>query len=89
MKVNWGDSSADKTYSSTSQRTIRHNYNPSAYPATYTITFEVTSGTMSFPTRIMGKSGTQSNTNPIGVWNNMIDEVNIGNGVTSIGTYAF
>ena len=44
---------------------------------------------MSFPTRIMGKSGTQSNTNPIGVWNNMIDEVNIGNGVTSIGDNVF
>ena len=44
---------------------------------------------MSFPTYIMGKSGIQSNTNPIGVWNNMIDEVNIGNGVTSIGDYAF
>ena len=89
MKVNWGDGSPDETYSGTSQQTISHNYNPSAYPATYTITFEVTSGKMSFPTRIMGKGGTQSNTNPIGAWNNMIDEVNIGNGVTSIGGQAF
>ena len=89
MKVNWGDGSPDKTYSRASQLTIRHTYGPSAYPATYTITFEVTSGTMSFPTRIMGRSGTQSNTNPIGVWNNMIDEVNIGNGVTSIGDNVF
>ena len=89
MKVNWGNGSPDETYSSTSQQTISHDYAPSTYPATYTITFEVISGKMSFPTRIMGKSGTQSNTNPIGVWNNMIDEVNIGNGVTSIGDYAF
>ena len=89
MKVNWGDGYADETYSSTSQQTIKHIYEPSAYPATYTITFEVTSGTMSFPTNIMEKSGTQSETNPIGVWNNMIDEVNIGNDVTSIGDYAF
>ena len=89
VKVNWGDGSADETYSSTSQQTIDHTYTPSAYPATYTITFEVISGKMSFPTNIMGNSGTQSETNPIGVWNNMIDEVNIGNGVTSIGDYAF
>lgn len=89
MRVNWGDGSADKTYSSTSQLNISHTYEPSAYPATYTITFEVISGTMSFPTYIMGKRGTQSASNPIGAWNNMIDEVNIGNGVTSIGDNVF
>lgn len=89
MRVNWGDGSADQTYSSTSQQTISHTYAPSTYPVTYTITFEVTSGAMSFPTYIMGKGGSQSNTNSIGVWNNMIDMVNIGNGVTSIGNYAF
>ena len=88
MKVNWGDGSPDETYSSTSQQTISHNYNPSAYPATYTITFEVISGTMSFPTRIMGIS-TQNTTSPRDAFLNMIDEVNIGNGVTSIGNYAF
>ena len=89
MTVNWGDGSADKTYSRPRQYTISHTYTPSAYPATYTITFEVNNGTMSFPTRIMGKSGSESASTPIGVWNNMIDEVNIGNGVTSIGNYVF
>ena len=44
---------------------------------------------MSFPTRIMGKGGSESASTPIGVWNNMIDEVNIGNGVTRIGDSAF
>ena len=44
---------------------------------------------MSFLTYIMGKSGSESASNPIGVWNNMIDEVNIGNGVTSIGNNVF
>ena len=90
MKVNWGDGSTPQTYTdSNTNLTITHQYTPTSYPATYTITFEVISGTMSFPTNIMGKSGIQSETNPIGVWNNMIDEVNIGNDVTSIGDYAF
>ena len=90
VKVNWGDGSTPQTYSGANTNlTITHQYEPTSYPATYTITFEVTSGKMSFPTNIMGKSGTQSETNPIGVWNNMIDEVNIGNGVMSIGDYAF
>ena len=89
VKVNWGDGSADETYSSTSQQTIDHTYTPSAYPATYTITFEVTSGTMFFPYNIMGKGGSESASTPIGAWNNMIDEVNIGNGVTSIWDNVF
>ena len=90
VKVDWGDGSTPQTYSdANTDLKITHKYEPTSYPATYTITFEVTSGAMSFPTYIMGKSGTQSASNPIGAWNNMIDEVNIGNGVTSIGDYAF
>ena len=88
MNVNWGDGSADQTDSITRPHTIRHTYAPSAYPATYTITFEVISGKMSFPRRIMGIS-TQSIDSPRDAFLNMIDEVNIGNGVTSIGTYVF
>ena len=88
MKVNWGDGSADETYSGTSQRTIKHTYTPSAYPATYTITFEVISGKMSFPKYIMEIS-TQNTTNSRDAFLNMIDEVNIGNGVTSIGNNVF
>ena len=90
--MNWGDGSADQTYSNgilPIGRLISHTYVPSAYPATYTITFEVTSGTMSFPSYIMGKSGTESSKNAISVWTNMIDEVNIGNNVTSIGFNVF
>ena len=90
VEVDWGDGSTPQTYTGANTNlTITHQYAPSSYPASYEITFKVNSGTMSFPTRIMGKSGIQSNTNPIGVWNNMIDEVNIGNGVTSIGNYVF
>ena len=88
VKVNWGDGFADQTYSSIGQQTISHTYVPATYPATYTITFEVTSGTMSFPTYIMGMS-TQSTTSPRNAFLSMIDEVNIGDGVTSIGDYAF
>ena len=53
------------------------------------MTFNVTNGTMSFPSNIMGKSGTESATNPIAVWNSMIDSVQIGNDVTNIGNRAF
>ena len=88
VKVNWGDGSTEQTYSSTSQQTIRHTYASFAYPAAYTITFEVVSGTMSFPTYIMGMSN-QSNTIPRDAFLNMIDEVNIGSNVTSIGNYVF
>ena len=37
----------------------------------------------------MGKQGTQSSTNPVVAWNNMIDEVNIGSGLPSIGENTF
>lgn len=86
VKVNWGDGSTDQTYSS--DGTISHTYALATYPTTYTITFEVTSGTMSFPTYIMGMS-TQSTTSPRDAFLSMIDEVNIGDGVTSIGDYVF
>ena len=89
VEVDWGDGSATQTYASTSQQTISHQYSPTQYPVTYTVKFKVNSGTMSFPSYIMGKSGTESATNPIAAWTNMIDSVNIGSGVTSIGSNAF
>ena len=90
VEVDWGDGSTAQTYSgANSNLTITHQYTPASYPASYDITFKVNSGTMSFPTNIMGKSGNDSGSNPISAWNNMINEVNIGNNVTSIGTYAF
>lgn len=58
VEVDWGDESAAQTYSSTSSQTITHQYSPQSYPATYTVTFNVTDGAMSFPSDIMGKSGT-------------------------------
>ena len=88
VEVDWGDGSATQTYSSTSQQAINHQYSPSSYPSSYVITFKVNSGTMSFPTYIMGKS-LQNATYSRDAWLIMIDEVNIGNNVTSIGQYAF
>ena len=89
MKVNWGDGSTPQTYTDANTNlTITHEYKPTSYPASYDITFEVNSGTMSFPTPIMGIS-TQSTASPRDAFLNMIDEVNIGNGVTSIGPSAF
>ena len=90
MKVDWGDGSTPQTYSGANTNLkITHQYKPTSYPASYDITFKVNRGKMSFPTYIMGKSGNESVSNPIGVWNSMIDDVNIGNSVTSIGSYAF
>ena len=43
---------------------------------------------MSFPTNIMGKID-EDNRNSRDAFLNMIDEVNIGNNMTSIGTRAF
>ena len=89
MKVNWGDGSTPQTHTGVNTNlTIKHEYKPTSYPASYEITFEVISGTLSFPTRIMGIS-TQNTTSPKDAFLSMIDEVNIGNGVTSIGTFAF
>lgn len=59
VEVDWGDGSAAQTYSGTSQQTITHQYSPQSYPATYTVTFNVTDGAMSFPSDIMGKNGSE------------------------------
>ena len=89
VKVNWGDGSTPQKYTGVNTNlTITHQYEPTSYPASYEITFEVISGTMSFPTRIMGIS-TQNTASPKDAFLSMIDEVNIGNGVTSIGTLVF
>ena len=53
------------------------------------MTFNVTNGTMSFPSNITGKGGSESATNTIAAWTSMIDSVRIGNSVTSIGDFVF
>ena len=90
VEVDWGDGSTPQTYTGANTNLkITHQYTPTSYPASYEITFKVNSGTMSFPTYIMGKSGNVSGTNPTYSWNNMIDEVNIGNGVKSLDDSVF
>ena len=90
VEVDWGDGSAPQTYTGKNTKlTITHQYKPTSYPASYEITFKVNSGTMSFPTYIMGKGGDSSPTNPFRSWNSMVNEANIGNDVTSIGNKVF
>ena len=90
VEVDWGDGSTPQTCTGENTKlTIKHQYKPTSYPASYDITFKVNSGTMEFPYNIMGNSIWESHGNEIGAWNNMIEKVNIGNGVTSIGDCAF
>ena len=90
VEINWGDGSQVVTVSGTGDVTTSHTYTPNVYPATYDITLNVTNGTMSFPTNIMGKTGTQDATNPINAWCSMlVDEVNIGDKVVELGERVF
>ena len=89
VTIDWGDGSTTETVSGTGQKTVSHAYAPSTYPAEYTMTLKVTSGSMSFPTNIMGKTASSSASAPTSAWLNMLQEVYIGSSVTSIGTNAF
>ena len=88
VEVYWGDESAIQTYTDLDV-IITHQYSPQSYPATYTVTFNVINGNMEFPGAIMVVGGNQSASNPISIWTNMIDAVNIGNNFTRIGSGAF
>jgi hypothetical protein len=91
VRVRFGDETGTGSMSATGtgQRTLSHTYAPAQYPATYVITLQVASGTMSLPGNLFAHSGTHNETNPLGAWNSMVKKVNIGNKVTSIGQYAF
>ena len=83
VEVDWGDGSATQTYSET-DLAISHQYLPTSFPTTYTITFKVNSGTMELYYPITGKTGNGSQS-----YTSLVDEIHIGNNVTSIGNSAF
>ncbi len=80
--VDWGDGSATETFSETSATTLRHTYGK---VGDYVITLEVLDGTLS----LSGSSSYGIFADSKKVYGNMLQKVEIGNGVTSIGNYAF
>ena len=80
--VDWGDGSATETFTGTSATTLRHNYGK---VGDYVITLEVTSGIL----KLSGSTNYGIFADSMKVYSNMLQKVEIGNGVTSIGNYAF
>lgn len=80
VEVNWGDGSIVETFGTINATTRTHQYSPAQFPATYTITFKVNSGSLSFPTNIMGKSGSTEF-----VWLGMIRKIHFGANVVTLG----
>ena len=80
--VDWGDGSATETFSGTSATTLRHTYSK---VGDYVIALEVTSGTLT----LSGSSPYGIFADSMRVYGNMLQKVEIGNGVTSIGANAF
>lgn len=89
VEVDWGDGSPVETFKNTAQTTYYHEY-PGA--GVYDLTFTVNSGTLNFvgdsTNSIYGVTA-NSSSNPSGVYRGRFRQVLIGNGVTSIGNYAF
>ena len=79
--VDWGDGSATETFSGTSS-TLRHTYGK---VGDYVITLEVLDGTLS----LVGSSSYGIFASSMKVYGNMLQKVEIGNSVTSIGDNAF
>ena len=80
--IDWGDGSATETFSGTFSTTLRHTYGK---VGDYVITLEVLDGTLS----LSGTSSYGIFADSIKAYGNMLQKVEIGNGVTSIGSYAF
>ena len=85
VTIDWGDDSATQTLSETGNLNISHTYNNIG---DYCITLKVTSGTLS-----LGHNNSYpvlgSDDNNAIVYCNMLQRVEIGTGVTSIGSYVF
>jgi hypothetical protein len=89
VTIDWGDGNTESK-NHTSATTITHNYSTSGK---YRIKLTVNSGTLSLggtsnSYNICGDAN-NSASNPNRVYSNRIENVFIGNNVTSIGTYAF
>ena len=86
VTIDWGDGSATQTLSGTGNKNTTHTY---AAIGDYVITLKVNSGTLSlghdsYSYCVMGDTGNSGK-----VYCNMLQKVEIGSGVTSIGTYSF
>ena len=86
VTIDWGDGSATQTLTGTGINNTTHTY---ASIGDYIITLKVTSGTLglgngSSTYSVMGSTGNNGK-----VYCNMLQRVEIGSGVTSIGSYAF
>ena len=86
VTIDWGDGSATQTLSGTGNKNTTHTY---ATIGDYVITLKVTSRTLGLGNGssshcILGSTGNNSR-----VYCNMLQAVEIGSGVTSIGNYAF
>lgn len=83
--VDWGDGSDAVSVDSNGNTQLSHTYVPSSYPAQYNIKLTVVSGTVQFYTNIMGRPTQETTTAVVSAWMEMVDAVNIGQGVTKIG----
>ena len=86
VTIDWGDGSATQTLSGTGNKKTTHTY---ASIGDYVITLKVNSGTLglghgSSSYCVMGSTGNNGK-----VYCNMLQKVEIGSNVTSIGSYAF
>jgi hypothetical protein len=86
VTIDWGDGSATQTLSGTGNKNTTHTY---AAIGDYVISLEVTNGTLSlghnsFSYCVMGSTGNNGK-----VYCNMLQKVEIGSNIKSIGTYAF
>ena len=86
VTIDWGDGSATQTLSGTISKNITHTY---SNIGDYCITLKVTSGTLELGHNsdsycVLGSIGNDGR-----IYCNMLQKVEIGSGVTSIGRYAF
>ena len=86
VTIDWGDGSATQTLTGTGNKNTTHTY---ASIGDYVITLNVTSGTFGLGSGGSSYSVMGSTDNNGKVYCNMLQKVEIGSSVTSIGTYAF
>ncbi len=93
LDIDWGDGSTHSTFTTTSAGYVneRHNYTT---PGDYVIAITVTTGSFVLQSSSSSVSnilwnGNSSTSSPDRAYNNSIQKIEIGTGITSIGTYAF
>lgn len=81
VSIDWGDGSAAETLAETVYKTTYHTYSDIG---NYTITLTPVSGSFSFSSYVFGNAN-----NANSAYLNMLQEVKLGDSITSIGMYAF